>query len=142
GKLRDERVERPEASPRELRGEGLDADADRGRQRPGREAGRDLASRRDGVAVFLGVGAIAVAVLEVDAEILDRLAPELLDDARVDEVRERTRQKERAREDIRRRSEFGERVERERSQAGRGGGVREGRAAVDRVRRLASAGLP
>jgi hypothetical protein len=27
------------------------------------------------VAVLLGVGAVAVAVLEVDAEVLDRLAP-------------------------------------------------------------------
>jgi hypothetical protein len=34
--------------------------------------------RGDRVAVLLGVGAVAVAVLEVDAEVLDRLALELL----------------------------------------------------------------
>ena len=37
-------------------------------------ARRDLVARRLGVAVLLGVGAVAVAVLEVDAEVLDRLA--------------------------------------------------------------------
>ncbi len=140
--LREEDVESPEASPRELPGEGLDADADRGRQCPGRETRRDLARRGDGVAVFLGVGAIAVAVLEVDAEVFDRLPPELLDDARIDHVGERARQAEYAREGLRTRGELGERVERERSQPGGGVGVKKVRAPVDRMDRLASAGLP
>ena len=41
-------------------------------------------ARPAGVAVLLGVGPVAVAVLEVDAEVLDRLALELRADARVD----------------------------------------------------------
>jgi hypothetical protein len=36
------------------------------------------------VTVFFGVRAVAVAVFEIQTEVLDRLAPQLLDDARVD----------------------------------------------------------
>ena len=49
---------------------------------------RDLVRRGCRVAVLLGVGPVAVAVLEVDAEVLDRLALELRLDARVDHGRE------------------------------------------------------
>jgi hypothetical protein len=57
---------------------GLDADADERRQRGGLQAGGDLERGGARVAVFFGVRPRAVAVLEVDAEVFDRLAPQLL----------------------------------------------------------------
>jgi hypothetical protein len=58
-----------------------DADADERRQRAFAHALRELVRDDLRVMVFLLVGTIAVAVLEVDAEVLDRLAAELLADA-------------------------------------------------------------
>ena len=49
---------------------------------PAAQPGRDFLGGRSRVAVLLGVGPVAVAVLEVDAEVLDRLAPQLVDDPR------------------------------------------------------------
>ena len=54
---------------------------------PAAMPGRDLLRRGRGVAVLFGVGPVAVAVLEVDAEVLDRLAPQLVDDARANRWR-------------------------------------------------------
>ena len=48
------------------------------------QSGGHLARGGGGVAVLLRVRTVAVAVLEVDAEVLDRLAAELLGDAGVD----------------------------------------------------------
>ena len=87
----DEEIERSERAPLELLAQRLDADADEGRQRVLPETQRHLLGRRSGVGVFLGVGPVAVAVLEVDAEVLDRLVAQLLDDARVHRLGERSR---------------------------------------------------
>src|SRR6185312_5648239 len=78
--------------------ERLDADAEERRQGAEGEAARDLRAGGDRVVVLLVVGAIAVAVLEVDPEVLDRLAPELLDDALVHLVGEVRRDTDRLRE--------------------------------------------
>ena len=59
----------------------LDPDADEWRQRARLETGGDLLGDRYGMAVLFGVRPDAVAVLEVDAEVLDRLARQLVDDA-------------------------------------------------------------
>ncbi len=84
----DEVIEGAETTLAKLLAERLDANAEEGGQRPGLEPAGDLLGGRGRVAVLLGLGAIAVAVLEIDAKILDRLALELLDDAPVDGVRE------------------------------------------------------
>ena len=49
----------------------------------------DVARRVDGKPIFFVIGAIAEAVLEIDAEVLDRLARQLVDEPRVDAVGER-----------------------------------------------------
>ena len=49
-----------------------------------REPGRDLACRRDRVAVLFVRGPVAIAVFEVDAKIFHRLAPEFFRHAVVD----------------------------------------------------------
>src|SRR2546423_47970 len=67
-------------------GERLDADADEGAQRQSVAALGAFASGLRGVPVLFGVGADAVAVLEVDAEILHRLALQFLLHARVDRL--------------------------------------------------------
>ena len=82
------RSKRAQAAPLQLLAQRLDADADERRQRAVRQPRRDLVGRGLRVAVLFVVGAVAVAVLEVDAEVLDRLARQLVDDARVDAVGE------------------------------------------------------
>ena len=68
----------------QLLDERLDADADERRQRAGVEPRATSLRRRLRVAVLLGVRAVAVAVLEVDSEVLDRLAAQLLCNSRAD----------------------------------------------------------
>jgi len=68
--------------------EGLDADADEGGKRVGFEALRDLFGGGERAGVFFGIGACAVAVLEVDAEVFDGFAREFFEDAGVDGVSE------------------------------------------------------
>ena len=84
---RDEDVERAQAARVQLLRHRLDADADERRQRSRRQPPR-LPRRPLRVAVFFGVGPDAVAVLEVDAEVFDRLARELFDDAGANRVGE------------------------------------------------------
>ena len=69
-------------------GERLDADADEGRERALLEAAGQLPGRPGRVAVLLGVGADAVAVLEVEPVVLHRLMFELGPDASEDGVGE------------------------------------------------------
>ena len=94
------------------------------------------------VAVLLVIGPVAVAVLEVDAEVLDRLARQLVDDARVDAVgerRDRGRSPRRARRGVGR--VLVERPQRHRAELPRRVGLEQVRAAVDRVHRLALRGV-
>ena len=65
---------------------------------PAAQAGGDLVGGAPRVLVLLVVGPIAEAVLEVDPEILDRLARQLVDDARVDALGERRIETERRRQ--------------------------------------------
>jgi hypothetical protein len=85
---RHEQVQRAQAARRQLLAERLDADADERRQRPGRHSLHHLERRRAGVAVLLLVGAVPVAVLEVDPEVLDRLALQLGANPLVDRPRQ------------------------------------------------------
>ena len=87
----DEQVERAQAARVQLVRHRLDADADERRQRAGDHAGGDFLRCRLRVAIFLGVGPRAVAVLEIETEILDRFALELGEDALADGVRPSTR---------------------------------------------------
>ena len=90
----DEDVERANAARAQVFVQRLDADADERRQRTRREAARHFRRARGGVAIFLGVGAVAVAVLEIEPEIFHRLAPQLLDDAGVDLLRQAPRRRQ------------------------------------------------
>ena len=58
----------------------LDPDADERRERASAQSLRDFLRRSLRVAIFLCVGSVAVAVLEIDAEVFDRLASKLLYD--------------------------------------------------------------
>ena len=58
--------------------ERFDADADERRQRAGGEALSDFACAGRGVSIFFVVGAIAVTVFEIEAEIFDRFAFQFL----------------------------------------------------------------
>ena len=92
--------------------------------------------------IFLGVRTVAVAVLEVDAEILDRLARQLLADAGVD------RRQRRMVADAERRAErrgvgrvVVHRLLRDAPDLGRGVEGEQLSAAVDRVHRLPARSL-
>ena len=84
-----EQVERAEAARVQLARHRLDPDADERRQRAGDHAGRDFPGRRLRVAIFLGVGPRAIAVLEIEAKILHRLAFQLREHARADRFGQR-----------------------------------------------------
>jgi hypothetical protein len=58
----------------------LDPQADPRRQHAAFDSACDLEGRRLGVTVFFGVGPVAVAILEVDAIVLDRLTAQARDD--------------------------------------------------------------
>ena len=85
----EEQIERAQAPPLQLLAERLDADADAWRQRAARRGGRDVTRRVDGKPIFFVIGPIAEPVLEIDPEVLDRLARQLVDEPRVDAVGER-----------------------------------------------------
>ena len=98
------------------------------------------------MAVLFGVRTIAVAVLEIDAEVFDRLAPQLLDD------RARTCRANAAVDAVARSSSAGasvarvgrvlvERRQRQRAELRRRVRAEQMRAAVDGVHRLPVAGL-
>ena len=91
------------------------------------------------MAVLLRVETNPVAVLEIDAEVLDRLAPELVLHARVDRFGERGREVDGAREILRRGRVLLERAQCQGSQALRGVGVEQMSAPVDGMHRLALA---
>ena len=76
----EEQVRRPQRALAQLLAEVLDANADEGRQRAVLRAVRDFDRGGGGMAVLFRVRAVAVAVLEIQAEVFDRLAAELLDD--------------------------------------------------------------
>ena len=75
----EEQIERARGAARGQARERLDADADDGARRSWRT--RELTGGTYGLGVLLLVAARAVAVLEVDAGLLDRIALELLADA-------------------------------------------------------------
>src|SRR4029079_12089817 len=112
-------VERAQGSASQLFRERLDADAGERRQSPCGQSRGHLAGRGLGVAVLLRIRAVAVAVLEVGAEILDGLAAELLADAGVDRGGEVLPQSDRSGEVRRSRGIVFERLQSERSQPGR-----------------------
>ena len=84
---RHEQIERPQAARVQLLRHRLDADADERRQCSRRVTRGDFLGHRLRMAVFFSVRPDAVAVLEVDAEVLDRLARELVDNARCESLR-------------------------------------------------------
>ena len=71
---RQEEIEGAEAPLPQLRRERLHPDSGEGRQRAGLESPGHFGGGRFGVGVLLGVRAMAVAVLEIDPEVLHRLA--------------------------------------------------------------------
>ena len=75
--------------------ESLDTNTDEWRQASLGHPLSDLICRGDSVAVFLGVASRAVAVLKIDAKILNSLTAELFADAGKDRVRNVRRQIER-----------------------------------------------
>src|SRR5207244_13383938 len=85
----EEEIERAEAAPLQFLAERLDADADAGRQRARGQAGRHFVGRSACKSILFFIRAAAEAVLEIDAEITDRLARQLVDDARVDAIGQR-----------------------------------------------------
>ena len=107
----------------------------------GDHRGGDLLRGGGGVAVLFVVGAIAVAVFEVDAEVFDGFARELLADALVDLGGEVAANADRFGE----RRGIGrvavERLQRELAELLRRLGREQMRAAVDGVHRLARAGV-
>ena len=84
GQLAEHDVERAHSAFERLWRERLDANAQERRQAGAGHAQGQLLGHGGGVAILLGIGAAAVAVLEVDPHILDRLAAQLLVHARVD----------------------------------------------------------
>src|SRR5262245_3283442 len=78
GQVGERNVERTGGPPEALRREGLDADADEWRQATRSHPRGELLGDGGGVAIFLGVGAAAVAIFEVDPHIFDRLTAQLL----------------------------------------------------------------
>ncbi|MFO0634830.1 MAG: hypothetical protein U0168_18460 [Nannocystaceae bacterium] len=85
----DEAIERRDRAARARTGQGFDADAGAAADAAvGDRVGQRARARR-GVGVLLGVGADAIAVLEVDAQILDRRTREPLAHAGVDRPRQR-----------------------------------------------------
>jgi hypothetical protein len=82
----DEDVESAQAAPEQLTRERLDANADEGRERAAGHPVGDGFGGADGIAVLLGIGAVAVAVLEVDAVVFHRLALQLGEHAGVDAI--------------------------------------------------------
>ena len=86
GQRGDGQVQRADGALVALQRERLDADAAERRQRAGSHSLGQLLADGDGVEVLFLVGAVAVAVLEVDAVVLHRLALQLLAHACVDGV--------------------------------------------------------
>ena len=139
---RQEEIEGPEAAALQLVAERLDPDADRRRQRAGLRCPRRPRRPPLRVLVLLGVGAVAEAVLEVDPEILDRLARQLVDDARVDaRARASASRPERRGERRRVGRVLLQRAQRDRAELLRRVGLEQMRAAVDDVHRLPRGGV-
>src|SRR5439155_12618065 len=86
----EKQIEGPETPALQLLGERLDADADSGRQRAAFQRDRDMTSSICGICVLFVVGPVSKTVLEIDPEILDRLAPQLVDETGVETCGERT----------------------------------------------------
>ena len=89
-----------------------------------------------GVAVFLGVRAVAVAVLEIQPEVLDRLALQLFGHAGMDAGRRVRCEAEDGRERARIRRMFLEHAQRRRAEPRGRVRLEQVRAAVNRVNRL------
>ena len=98
---------------------------------------RDLTRRRPPRTVLFGVRTIAVSVLEIDPEILDRLARQLFDQPRVEAVRRPRVRSPTQPPASRRRRVLVERPQGHRAQLLRRIGGEEMRAAVDGVHGLA-----
>src|SRR5262249_22848235 len=110
--------------------------ADWRRQRAIAQPGRHFVRRKLRVAVLFEVGPVAEPVLEIDPEVFDRLARQLVDDAQVDAIGERGVETDRAGE--RRRVGRGilQRFQRVGAELLRRVRLGEMRAAVEDVRRL------
>ncbi len=132
----DEEMGGPERPLAELVTEVLDPHADERRQRAVRVRRGDFDGRGLGVAVLFGVRAVAVAVLEVQPEVLDRLASQLLDHARMDARGRRRREAERGGERGRIGRVLVQGPQRRGAEARRGVRLEEVRAAVHHVNRL------
>src|SRR6185437_6441530 len=87
--------------------------------------------------VFLVVGSIAEAVFEIDAEVLDRLPCQLLDDARVEARGDRWLEFERGGERVCVWRVLLQRAQREGAEFARQAGAEQVGAAIERMDRLA-----
>ena len=96
----------PQRALAQLVAEVLDPDADERRERAVRGAGGDFDGGRFGVPVLFRVRPVAVAVLEIQPEVLDRLALQLLRHPRVDARRGGRREAEHRAERVRIRGVF------------------------------------
>ena len=132
-----EQVEGSQAAREELARKGLDADADEGGQAALGHRLRDLFRRAHRVRVFLRVGPVAVAVLEVDPEVLDRLALELGLHPRVDPEGQIPRQAQGVAQDVRIGRVLAQRPLGQLAELASGFGGEELRAAVEGVDGLA-----
>ena len=81
---RDENIERAEAARAQVFVQRLNANSDERRQAAVAHALCDFERAGVRMLIFLGVGAIAVAILEIEPEIFNRFALQFLSDARVD----------------------------------------------------------
>jgi hypothetical protein len=135
---RQKEVESANRATLQLFGEGLDPEADARGERCLGETFRHLDRRRFGMAVLLRIRAVPVPILEVDAEVLDRLPLELRHDAFGDPSGEIFGKSESAGQVPGLRRVRCERPPRERSQPGGAVGLKELRPAVDGVDRLPS----
>ena len=88
------------------------------------------------MSILFVVRTIPVTVLEVDAEVFDRLPLQFLEDARIDRGSDRRRQPDRIRECVRVRRVIAKRALRKSAQLHGGIRLEQMRAAVDRVHGL------
>src|SRR5207244_3755455 len=93
------------------------------------------------VAVFLIVRSIAVAVLEIDAEVFDRLTLQFRNDASINGIREIVRNAQDAAELEWIGREFVERAQSQRAELHRRVALEQVRAAVNGVHRLSRGGV-
>ena len=134
---REKEIERAQAAALQLLVQRLDPDADPRRQRAAASAFATSSAADCAKPILFLVGPVAEAILEIDAEVLDRLARELVDDAQVDAIGQAGDPGPSAPASA---AGVGrvllQRAQRQRAELLRGVGLEQVRAAVDGVHRL------